>query len=95
MMHPIECHCCGSLLLRKSHDGNMRLSGKVVVFDPSGTEMMVVCKGCNQETVLPYELTLRKSYAEPPKEPESFYRIVKSNKESVPPIVIRRKKSAS
>lgn len=47
---------CSQFLLRKSQDGNYRISAKALVFNEDGECMYAVCKSCNTEVSLPLSI---------------------------------------
>lgn len=50
----LKCGRCGEVVL-KSVGSSLKLRSKVVVFKPTG-ETVAVCKGCNNEVVVPVQV---------------------------------------
>jgi hypothetical protein len=58
MLREITCSCCEKKILRKSMDGNWRISSRVIKSSPDGMKVVAVCRECNNEEVMPMMITM-------------------------------------
>jgi len=58
MLSEIRCKNCNRLILRKSGDGFVRVTSKVIKSNQDGTGVIAVCKVCNSEQEVPLVLSM-------------------------------------
>ncbi len=64
MLHEIFCSCCQTKILRKSQDGNWRISNKVMMMGKDGNGVCAVCKDCGHEQPMPFTIVMKSEPAE-------------------------------